>query len=266
MQFLKRLFQRYKNKINLINKYANEDSVFIYQMGKVGSTSLENSIKNGIHIHSFYEGNTTCKVRNEGLKKFGLIHYILQIEQSVFEFSLRRAFRKRKSTKIITLIRDPFDRNLSMFFHDLDAYLFSAHTNCLNTRTRPIPTRNQSQQLLKQVYEEEFDHNYVVDWFDMEFKRMTGIDIYKYPFNKSLGYSRFSCDETSILCIASESLSNLEDVISEFLGQTVNLSVENRGEDKWYSSVYTAFRENYRLPMSIEEKILQSKFYRHFFH
>jgi len=233
-KLIEKLKNRFKGYQQLIASYSAEDAVFIYQMGKVGSTTLEHSLPNAVHVHAFYSKNHTCPVRLFGLRKFSFMHLFYSAEQELLWWYIRRVFRQRKKqgkpTKIITLIRDPLSRNQSMFFHDLDAYLYSAHTNCVNTRTKPIPTRCQTAALLSDVFTQEFNHDYAINWFDNEFFPMTGINVFKYAFDKQKGVSR----------------------------------IQERNIDKWYGDLYMQFKVDYTLPARINKKIADSQFYQHF--
>ncbi|GAA5142129.1 putative capsular polysaccharide synthesis family protein [Thalassotalea piscium] len=265
MNIVKKIKAYFSAKQALVAKYADPDTIFIYQMGKVGSTSLEHSIPGAIHIHAFYLKNHTCPVRVKGLAKFGWRYFIYSIEQAFFSALLRWTFKKRKHTKIITLVREPRSRNLSMFFHDLDAYLFAAHTNCLSTRNKPLSTRVQSKDLIEQVYNEEFDHLYALNWFEKEFKPMTGIDIYSTAFDKDLGYSQISNGNISVLCVRTDRLDSSVEIIEKFIGKQLIMVNSNSAETKWYSDLYQHFALSYKLPETIEKKIITSKFYQHFF-
>ena len=240
MKFIQGIKRRLLRHKKLIERYANEETVFIYQMGKVGSTTIENSIKNAVH-------------------------FIYRIEQGILAFILRAAFKKRKKTKIVTLVREPIKRNISMFFHDLDAYLFMAHTNCLNSRNMPLPTRNQSLDLLTEVFNQEFDHEYPINWFDKEFKPMTGINIYETAFDIDKGCSFIKNKGIEVLCIRTDKIKNCINELSRFVNEEVDLSFENQAELKWYGDLYQQFKSQYRLPNNKEQSIKQSKFYRHFF-
>jgi putative capsular polysaccharide synthesis protein len=263
------LFKKIKNRLashkKLIAKYKAPETLFIYQMGKVGSTTLENSLPNVVHIHAFFSRNHTCPVRFYGQAKFGLKHFFYRAEQELLNYLLRRAFKKRKNTKIITLVREPLARNISMFFHDLDAYLFSAHTNCLNTRKVALPTRNQQASMLMDVFQNEFDHNYVFNWFDNELLVMTGIDIYQYPFDVEKGFGYANNHNIELLCLRTDKLKNCTDEITGFIGQTITLTSVNKAEDKWYDEIYQEFKQNYSPLKSWLEKANNSKLTKHFF-
>lgn len=261
-QWIKHRYTQYKELLAL---YSNEETVFIYQMGKVGSTTLEHSLPNAVHIHAFYSKNHTCPIRLKGLAKFGLEYFTNRFKQELINYFLRRVFKARKHTKIITLVRKPIERNISMFFHDLDAYLFAAHTNCLNTRSKPLPTRCQSADVLLDVFEQEFDHNYVLNWFDEEFAVMTGIDIYDYPFDSEKGYCLIKQGNFEVLCLRTDKLNQNTVIISEFTGRSIELLSVNKAQDKWYAEVLEQFIQIYKPSDKLTMPIEKSKFFKHFF-
>jgi len=262
---LKGIKRRISRHIQLINKYKASETIFIYQMGKVGSTTLEHSLPNAVHLHAFYNKNHTCPVRLRGLAKFGFLHFVYRLEQGIVSYFLRSAFKQRKKTKIITLVREVKARNISMFFHDLDAYLFAAHTNCLNTREVPLPTRCQSSEMLTDVFNHEFDHQYALKWFDEEFLPMTGINIYQCDFdiNKGIGFAKN--DTVEVACIRTDKLTNNLAALSDFIGQNIQLANANQADDKWYRDIYKDFVANYSIPLELQNKIENSRFNRHFF-
>ncbi|MDX2369991.1 MAG: putative capsular polysaccharide synthesis family protein [Colwellia sp.] len=265
MLFIKKLFRRfiyYKKQMAL---YADDDTLFIYQMGKVGSTTLENSLPDAVHIHAFYSKNHICSVRQKGLAKFGLNYFISRIEQELHNYLLRRAFKSRSRTKIITLVREPQARNLSMFFHDIDAYLFAAHTNCLNTRQKPLLTRYQNADMLLDVFDCEFDHYYALNWFDVEFLPMTGLNIYDYPFDIDEGYSLIAEKGIEVLCLRTDKLKDNVNILSQFIEQDVELHSVNKADEKWYGDIYQNFIRTYTPTVQREQKIKESKFFKHFF-
>lgn len=257
------MINRLKQYISLYQKFSDEQAVFVYQMGKVGSTSLEHSLNNAIHIHNFYSRNHPCQLRLLGLAGFGWRYFVKRLNQEIEYLLMRTAFNRRKHTKIITLVRKPLARNISMYFHDLDAYLFDAYTNCQRTNLPPMATREQNSALLSQVFIERFDHNYVLDWFDNEFKVMTGIDIYQHNYKRSANiiknkkYSIFLCDISE--------LNNEVDQLSKFIDAPFELASVNQGDNKWYAQQYDQFKTSFQVPKNIKQKIESSKYYQHFY-
>jgi len=234
-------------------------------MGKVGSTSLEHSLPNAVHLHAFYSKNHTCPIRLKGLAKFGLKHFFYRMEQELVNLLLRKAFKQRSHTKIITLVRNPQARNISMFFHDLDAYLFAAHTNCLNTRKLPLPTRCQNSEILFDIFNQEFDHDYPLTWFDREFLPMTGINIYDHEFDKENGFTYAQSNSVEVICICTDKLKSSVKQIAEFVGKEIVLTNVNQANEKWYGDIYQDFIQSYELPAAQQEEINNSQYYQHFF-
>ncbi|REL26118.1 hypothetical protein DXX93_05690 [Thalassotalea euphylliae] len=265
LSLIKAALRRVKRHKVLIDKYKDPDTVFVYQMGKVGSTALESAIPEALHVHAFYNKNHTCPVRLKGLAKFGFKHIALRLEQELIAFLIRRAFRARSHTKIITLVRDAKQRNISMFFHDIDAYLFAAHTNCISSRRVPIPTRNQSKQLLATVFEDEFNHAYPLTWFDNELLPMTGIDMFQHTFDKENGVQRIQANSIDLLCIRMDKLSANKGALEEFIGREVALEFKNDANSKWYAELYQSFKSTYQYPEELAKSIDNSPFQKHFF-
>jgi hypothetical protein len=234
--------------------YSNVDNVLIYQMGKVGSTSLENSLKNSIHIHTLY-GNPPCHVqykqRRNGFK--AVVGYIGDIVR-------RFAIKKRSKIKIISLVREPYSRNVSMFFQDLShwIYYFVGQGNYDN--------RVEDKNYLYKVFLESFDHDYLNNWFDKELKRFTGIDIYLNEFDIEKGFSVYKKGKFEVLLVTAESLNDNEDAISKFINHKVSIKSENRSNSKWYRELYQDFKlDDGGVLVKYKSSIRQSKFYKKFY-
>ena len=240
------------NLLNVWATYTCEDNVLIYQLGKVGSSTLESSIKNSIHTHSLY-GNPPCYVymqqQRQGLKK---LHGWLG------DTIKRIALYQRKEVKIITLVRDPVDRNISMFFQDLAYWIYEyVGTVSQDTRTSEI-------DYLETVFEKSFDHYYINKWFDIELKRLTGIDVFQTPFPKDRGWVVIKQGKYSVLLIEASKLTSCEPVIGDFIGRKVVLQESNAGHKKWYASLYNQFKSSFD-KNAYREKLKKTKYFKHFY-
>ena len=127
-------------------------AVIIYQMGKVGSSTLKESLaqKNisALHIHRYYFSN------NE--KPINLRRLIHKLKSN---FTFNKLIKKEK-IKIITLYRDPLSRNISSFFQNLDVYF----------------TKSEMENLTFKKLENKFNSasNLIEtpsNWFDIEFNK-----------------------------------------------------------------------------------------------
>lgn len=261
----KKILKKISSLKSLYQAYTDPETVFIYQMGKVGSSSLEHSIPNAYHVHAFYDHNHPCPIRQHGLAQHGLQYFYNRLRQKLHLALLRMAFRRRKQTKIITLIREPVARNVSMFFHDLDAYLFEIYSNSLNSQTKPLLTRFAGKEVVQKAFVDVFDHDYPLRWFDHEFKAMTGIDIFMTPFDADAGVSFITSGSIEVLCLRTDKLNTNANKVAEFIGQPFELNTINVADSKWYSTLYRDFKNDFEIPRPLVDKLLSSKLARHFF-
>jgi hypothetical protein len=175
-------------------KSFGKQCVLIYQMGKVGSRSVEASLLASrldlpvFHIHylsaEMLEKETDCFYdercgSNRKLKGV----FSRQLFESYFIRSavLARPHPKKK-WKIITLVREPIARNISALFHDLDEYIPGSHNNIYS-----IPYEELFQAFLEKV-----NHELPLTWFDIELNPLFGVDVYASPFPKEKGYQTYS--------------------------------------------------------------------------
>ena len=240
-----------KDIINMYKRYRNEANVLIYQMGKVGSSSLEHSIPGAINVHTLF-ANSPCpphfKNQSRGLK--GWLRHSLPF---VFK---RIALRRRNVLKIITLVREPVSRNRSMFFQDLYHWLADYVVSA------KASAKTEGLELLQACYEEHFNHDYFDSWFNNEIKKLTGVDVFKYPYHPGSPciIREKRCE---ILVIRLEDLAANIDKVEEFLGHNLSHVDTNVGERKWYAPVYKSFVTQTPL-FEVERLLSQSVTSRHF--
>lgn len=234
-------------------RFSNENNVLIYQMGKVGSTSLEEAIPNSVHFHTLY-GNSPCWVGEKQRKGSVGGKFI-----SFLKFAIRRkAIASRKKVKILTIVREPISRNISMFFQEL-AYWMVHYINTYNP-----DMRYAGHEWIYEVYEAAFDHMYFDSWFDKEIKRLTSIDVFEEPFDANKGYALIQRGKYEVLVVRAENIINTLGVISEFAGCPIAMGNVNDGEAKWYACLYKSFDKARVKNFRSSTEIKMSKFYRHF--
>lgn len=253
-----------KRKIKRLLDYINKDIILIYQMGKVGSTSIEKSLSNTYynveHVHSFhspvmyemFNGIRSAKYNNP-LKN--------RISERISKLIRKRIIKKKKKLKVVTLVREPISRNISMFFQGIHIALFElAKRN--NTRFEENVNKNKLRELFMDV----FNHEYGVRWFDDEFKKTFDIDIYKYNFDKEKGFSFIIERDIQIMVIKMEKLNELEKEIGDFLNiSEFKLHNVNRGGKKWYADLYNDFKNEFIPTIEYVDMLYETKFMRHFY-
>lgn len=237
-----------------VSQLKAPDTLFLYQMGKVGSTALERALPNALHMHSLFQ-NPPCPARQALSSRGGFSGFRRRLSDA----AKVRIIRSRPKTKIISLARDPLDRNIAMFFQDLHFWL-SAYIE-----KYPYRMRDEGQELLIDAFNEMFPHSYPSTWFDRELKQLTGIDIFEHPFDRTQGYSVINSGPYELLLLRSEQLSNLLPVVSDFVGFEVVLAEVNRGDAKWYGAAYRQFKADYQPSLSMQVLLSESQYSQHFF-
>lgn len=232
-------------------QFRSDDSVYLYQMGKVGSTSIERTIPNAIHFHTLFR-NPPCPPWFKS-KRSG-VHYVNGLMKDFLKY-LTIVFRKE--IKIITLVRNPLDRNVSMYFQDLP-YWYVEYDKAYR-----VP-RDADGMILHEVFEKVFPHLYAIEWFDKEIRRLTGIDIYKYKYDREKGFVKIECGKYKILILEMTLVEQNFDVVQDFYGKKISFVTGNESSGKWYGNLYREFRA-FEYPPKLRSEIESSKFYRHFY-
>ncbi len=229
---------------------SKPSSVWIYQPGKMGSESIYWSAPlKTCHFHSlaraFNEDSGMSDICSEMITKF-----------------------KEKPIRIITGVREPIARDLSLFFQATETntmwplifygqctiYLYGDYSRGDKLDTQILKKRictfekslNDSfEHLGKEIVEHKSDE---FSWFDYEIKALFGVDIYQYPFDKEKGYAIIKQDNMQILLYKCEKLNQLESVIGEFLDEPgFKLKKANQADEKVYANVYRGFKEDVKL-------------------
>jgi len=152
------------NLKQLHKRYTDPNLVLIYQFGKVGSTTLADSIEGAVNVHDLF-GYHMCPYGFQQRNKWTYRKLIFPIDRA-----LRRWWiGKRKSTDIIVPLRQPWERNLSMFFQDLPFWYVQ---HFVENRAKQ---KREGLGLLKEIFEQTFQHDACDAWFEKEFCRLTGI-------------------------------------------------------------------------------------------
>ena len=155
---------------------ARKVPIIVYQMGRVGSASVANSLRMQgydfiFHVHRMHPQNIK-KVREE---------YISHNERPPKEDMGMKLYRHvalpGRPAEFISLVRDPVSRNVSAFFRNFKRFTGTRHEDL------DLPMEE-----LAEVFIKNYNHDVPLNWFDDEPKQTLGIDVYEYPFEKRKGY------------------------------------------------------------------------------
>ncbi len=236
-------------------KKTKEAPVLIFTMAKVGSSSVYHSLRHRIdmpcfHIHSLSEiealnAKALCKKNGvyPGSRSpvFILNAYFLETNHKY---------------KVISLFRNPIERNLSAFFEAFEIHM-----------GMPAHRYKGSLQNLEMSFFDKLDHSYCKDWFDNHFRTGIGVDIYAHPFDKTKGYDTISTDKADILLVKSSLNDALKaDLVGDFCNvDQFFLKNMNVTEAKKSAKLYAAFKAHMRFSKSYLEDQLESQYTNHFF-
>jgi hypothetical protein len=245
------------------------DPVLVYQMGKVGSTSVVRSLRAAgvkqplYHIHDL---NPATLASNEQLyrrKYDGEWQRPSHLWTS--QYLLRRLAqpaRRERPWKIITLTRDPVRRNLSAFFQTLELE-FDRRLGQAASQPDGQLVAELSELFLTQVHW----HDYPLTWFEAELKRVFEVDVYAAGFPQAQGYRRYQGPRAEVLVIKLELLDQCGPAaLREFLKlEGFTCLPANRSVDKQYYPLYRQLVNSIRLPSSYLDRMYTSQYARHFY-
>jgi hypothetical protein len=246
--------------------FRKRPPILIYQMGKVGSATVHETLVNANLPHPIYHIHF---LSHEGIKNAEEFFSNLKIPIKPAHLRRSKVLRQiidrndRIKWKVITLVREPIAREISDFFQTLDRY----HPELIEDKE--IKTKEVVEVLLHSFANYDLDADYASTWFDLELKNVFGTDVYAYRFNLEKGYSILrDGGNAEVLILRLEDLNiNLENALGEFLGvrRPIRVIQSNVGSEKHYSAQYRNVLENIRIPKGVCRKIYSGKYAQHFY-
>jgi len=243
--------------------------VLVYQMGKVGSSSVHRSLSacRGVasfHVHFLTHGQVR-RMADAYARFFPTRRNIPDhLRNSLF---LRRQLdlgRIDHRWKVITLIRDPLARLFSGFFQtfpeiypdfDLDARLETTEPAALAEELVPLFDAWKGSFITPE------------EWLDTELKAVFGVDVFASEFPKETGYRVYEEGRAPVLLIQLERLDACaREALGAFLGlDAFTLVRANESANKKYGPVYDAFRSRYGTTSDRLDAVYDTRFARHFY-
>lgn len=236
-----------------------KDPILVYTMGKVGSSSVINTLIN-LGIHAVQPHSLTLSRRgsyfvlpkrtqvNKLKDKFK--SHLLRLKGKCF-FLLKRL--TGTEVKVLTLTRDPLSRTISAYFEQYQ-YVQPYDIDMLET------------QALIDNFFEFANHNTPHEWFDNEIKPMLGVDVYSLDFDKTKGWHRVQTKAYDVLIMKMESMPFLEDVMAGFFNiEEFSLRPTNRAQFKAYSGAYDRFKKEIRFTDEYLDFHYNSQYANHFY-
>lgn len=152
----------------------------------------------------------------------------------------------QKTRKIISLVREPIKR-------DISAYMEAFYPSW-------VDLKEEASFDLKQNVTDFLNRNagteygYLFDYYHV-FYDITGLDIYRYPFDREKGYGIIREKNWEILLLKLEKLDDNVSVIADFLEiSDFQLYTKNVGADKRYRYLYKNLWDDLEIPQKVIDK------------
>jgi hypothetical protein len=268
----------YISRLEEFFKKKSGPPIIIYQMGKVGSSSIKKTLDklnldNPIyHVH-FLTKKLVLKSEKDRKPFFRTDkHHLLQrpwLNQFLIK-KIENGLNEGK-WKIITLTRDPVARNISAFFENLEVHVqksndkFTIESDIWGIE--PTEVKLGDIHNLIAIFFDKFYHFDPMEFFDREIKGIFGTDVYSTEFPTSRGYKIYNDEMSEILLVRLENLNECaQKAFADFIGiNNLVLSTQNVGSEKKYAPLYREFKKSIVFPKGYIDQMYDSKYMRHFY-
>lgn len=244
-----------------LGAFPVRDPIIVYQMGKVGSTSVFMSLKRmelnvplyQLHFMSDLDKmERVTRTRQEAEIAYRQIEIARRIRAEMVT-------KPEKKWNLITLTRAPVPRLISVFFQGID-------NDIPNAAERYQSGTLKLQQVLD-YFTDQFREGWAEGWFDGQLYEPFGLDVFAEPFETARGFQIYRHGSLRFLIIRLEDLNRVaSDAMREFLGlENFQLVQRNVGEDKAVGTLYRDFRTALRLSPEFVREMHSSRYARHFY-
>lgn len=256
---LKRILRRPGNENLQVNLNAavrfvraQPSPILLYQMAKVGSTSVCRSLEEAghhpLHVHCLTAKNQRAMaLRYQHIKLKPTHYYVQRLVRPYLTWTPHRI-------QVISLVRDPIARYLGGLFQwpicrDIVA-------DDVATMRGKIADRLSQSEVLRNGF----------SWFDQELKQTLGVDVFAEPFDRKNGYRMYRSPRADVLVLKLERLSELlPTIVSDFIGTPLRSVQANVGRQKRNGVRYAEMKQTLQLPASVCEAIYDHEQIRHFY-
>jgi hypothetical protein len=235
--------------IRRLRGYLNPP-LFIFQMGKVGSRTITNTVETRYRVCHFHTSGEFEKY-------------------SAMFWTKKQTGESGGYIDMITATRDPIGREVSAFFQNITNM---SHSWGVGSREEVLAM--SAEELIGKFFE-RWDKGAIntTIWFDRHFKSSTGIDIYAHPFDPKTGWSIIRDGAWRVLIVRFEDINrNYLEACNAFVRQRFGESATypallpaNMSDDKWYGPLMLDFKKNIRFTPEQIASQYESRYCRHFY-
>lgn len=247
--------------------------VLVYQMGKVGSSTVVTSLRASelrlpvYHIHFLTDAGVAYAeriYRETWHRRPAPVH----LWHSKF---LRKEIIRRDPVssqappkwRVITLVRDPIAHLASSFFEVLRSQSGYDWTTACQSSSMEAVTEELMERFIAFAYERT--HPY--DWFEDELKPVFGFDVFSESFSRATGYDISKRPGADLLVLKTERLDKCgPQALCRFLGiESCRLVPANQSHSKGYRDLYRRFLTRVSIPADLADRYYETSMVRHFY-
>lgn len=249
-----------------LDSYADAPPVLVYQMGKVGSSTVVATLRAAEidhpvrYVHFMSARGLLDELRD--YRRAGQL-WSQRAAHAYTGLGLAARFRLHAPERclVVTGVREPIGRAISSFFQtagyrhpelcDGDVPAPDAALDFLHDHVR------RGDRLVESTYR----------WLDRELAVSLGVDLYDHPFDRERGASIVASGDVRLLVYRAEDLAEqLPEALGELLGtDPVPLISRNVGTDKDYADSYRRVRRGLRLSEARLRSLYDHRFMAHFY-
>lgn len=236
--------------------------ILVYQMGKVGSTSVAKALVArdlDVPIYHLHHLNHLDNLAMQSRDLYRDPQELLRINQTAQRLRHEIETQPGRQWNVITLVRRPIERDVSAFFQGLRGIEPAYYTKFAQGALTLDDIRT--------LYLEHHYHQTAQEWFDRELRAVFGIDVYAAPFPQNDGYAIYENTRARVLLIRLEDLERCAPAaMRDFIGiPDFQLVAKNVGEQKGYQNIYSQFVRTACFPDEFIEMMRHNRYAQHFY-
>lgn len=249
-----------------LGRWPTPPAVLVYQMAKVASTTVLHSIRHSrpgrpvFHVHT---------LTSEGIETLGKFYrwcrvpalpWAVHLLVSRFLVEQLQQGVTPGRWKVVTLVRDPIARNLSLLFQLGPRLIPDFRDICADRTLDPVK--------VFQSFERRFPAQVrCLRWFDDELGRVFGVNPLAVPFDREAGHQVYRGSIADVLLIRTDRLNEVgAEALKSFLGlETFHWKRGKVGVGRANGRHYAELLDRIVLPPEYVDSFYESRETRHFF-
>ena len=250
-----------------VKDYGSDPPILVYQMGKVGSTTLAKAIRESdlanpvFHVHFLTQDGIDDLAKR--YRENGVLNTPIAGHLHLSSAIRSRLMRDRKMDwLVVSGMRDPVARAISHFFQ------VSKWEWPETERDDWTPSAEDLARLRDDVENLKGYLGLGLDWFEQELAAVFDINIFDHSFDQSRGWSILEGGNVKALIYTLENMENvLEEGMASLMGRPLRLSRprSNKGSEKPYAAEYKKLVKDFKLSRSACDRIYDSPVVRYFY-